>query len=246
MAKVARKVLAPANLDVVDKARDELRSYPEFANIWEAAKPYTMTSFERMFGLYQAVDYVSRAGVPGDFVECGVWRGGSSMNAALTLKSHGDTSRKLYLYDTYEGLPEPSSLDVDYRGETAATKWNALRRGAGSEWCYSGIDEVERNMASTGYPSEHVVFVAGKVEDTIPETVPERIAVLRLDTDWYESTRHELIHLYPKLVSGGVLILDDYGHWQGARRAVDEYFAEHGISLLLNRLDHTGRVAIKR
>jgi hypothetical protein len=75
--------------------------------------------------------------------------------------------------------------------------------------------------------------------------LPEQIAVLRLDTDFYESTRHELRHLYPRLVHGGVLIIDDYGHWAGARKAVDEYIAEEGIRLLLNRIDYTGRIAIK-
>jgi hypothetical protein len=85
----------------------------------------------------------------------------------------------------------------------------------------------------------------GKVEDTIPADIPEKIALLRLDTDWYESTKHELIHLFPRLQKGGVLIIDDYGFWKGARKAVDEYFAENNIQILLNRIDDTGRMAIK-
>ncbi len=109
-------------------------------------------------------------------------------------------------------------------------------------WCYSPLEEVKRNMDSTGYPAAEITYVKGKVEDTLPDAAPAQIAVLRLDTDWYESTRHELEHLYPRLAPGGVLIIDDYGYWSGARKAVDEYF---GDSLLLNRIDNTGRMAIK-
>src|SRR5690606_24776929 len=101
------------------------------------------------------------------------------------------------------------------------------------------------NMVSTGYPMERCHFVEGKVEDTIPATVPDRISLLRLDTDWYESTRHELEHLWPLLQPGGVLIIDDYGHFEGARKAVDEYFLDRSDAPLLNRIDYTGRIAIK-
>ena len=105
------------------------------------------------------------------------------------------------------------------------------------------LDEVAApTCAATGYPAERLHFVEGKVEDTIPEQAPERIALLRLDTDWYESTRHELEHLYPRLSPGGVLIIDDYGHWEGARQAVDEYFKGE---VYLHRIDYTGRLAIK-
>ena len=95
-------------------------------------------------------------------------------------------------------------------------------------------------------PTPGVEFVQGRVENTLPAAAPPEIAVLRLDTDWYESTRHELEHLYPRLVDGGVLIVDDYGYWQGARQAVDEYFGETGEAILLNRIDDTGRIAVKR
>ena len=100
-------------------------------------------------------------------------------------------------------------------------------------------------MALTGFPADRAVFVPGKVEETIPASAPERIALLRLDTDWYESTYHELVHLYPRLEAGGVLILDDYGHFEGARRAVDRYFDENGARPLLTRVDYTARVGVK-
>ena len=100
-------------------------------------------------------------------------------------------------------------------------------------------------MASTGYPANQISYVRGPVEQTIPITVPESIALLRLDTDWHASTRHELDYLFPRLVKGGVLIIDDYGHWQGARKAVDDYIAANKLNLLLSRIDYTGRLAVK-
>ncbi|OUC14486.1 MAG: macrocin O-methyltransferase [Alkalinema sp. CACIAM 70d] len=211
-----------------------------------SVQPYTMTSVERIFALIQAVEYVVRAGIPGDMVECGVWQGGSMMAVAQTLQRLGDTDRDLYLFDTYEGMPQPTEADVDYSGNSAAAEFEAMKKTAdSSDWCYASIEQVQQNLASTGYPMARINLIKGKVEDTIPVQAPEKIAILRLDTDWYESTQHELIHLFPRLVEGGVLIIDDYGHWQGSRRATDEYLAEHKIPLLLNRVDYTARIAVK-
>jgi O-methyltransferase len=112
-------------------------------------------------------------------------------------------------------------------------------------WCNAPMEGVQNVMSKTGYDRDKIHFVQGKVEDTLPSNSPEKIALLRLDTDWYESTRHELIHLFPLLSIDGVIIIDDYGYWQGAKKAVDEYFEEHNIKILLNRIDETGRIAIK-
>ena len=114
-----------------------------------------------------------------------------------------------------------------------------------SRWCHATLDDVQHNMRATGYPQERVHYVQGKVKDTLLKQRPRSVACLRLDTDWYESTRHELEHLFPRLASGGVLILDDYGFWAGQKKAVDEYFAAHGITLLLKRIDANARLAIK-
>ena len=108
------------------------------------------------------------------------------------------------------------------------------------------MEVVKKNIFSIGYDPEKIHFVQGKVEDTIPATIPEKISLLRLDTDWYESTKHELEHLFPRLSKGGILILDDYGHWQGARKAADEYFNNNHISIFLSRADYTGRIAVKQ
>lgn len=213
-------------------------------SIVRRVRPYTVTSLERLAAVVQAVDHVVKHRIPGDFVECGVFRGGSSMAAALALLAHGDTSRTLYLYDTFEGMSEPTDKDQLANGTSARAVLAQDAPGTGY-WCYASLEDVRANLVSTGYPEDKVVYVKGKVEDTIPARIPERIALLRLDTDWYESTRHELIHLYPRLVRNGVLIIDDYGHWAGARAAVDEFLQDLKSPLFLQRIDYTGRMAIK-
>jgi hypothetical protein len=214
---------------------------PGFAAAFERCRAFTMTSPERLFTQYMSVRHMVKHSVPGDVVECGVWKGGSTMMAALALLELGDTARDLYLYDTFEGMPPPTEKDVStHTGLVAAEAWEGWE-----DWCRSPLDEVRRNLASTGYPAERIHYVQGKVEDTIPGTVPERIALLRLDTDWYESTWHELQHLYPLLSPHGVLTIDDYGYWEGAREATDAWLAETGEPLLLARIDSTGRVAVK-
>jgi len=212
--------------------------------IVERVAPFTMTSLERRAGLLGAIDHVVRHRVPGAIVECGVWRGGSMMAAALALMARGDTSRELWLYDTYTGMSEPTAADASHRGESAAAQLARTKRGQGV-WCEAGLDDVRANLLSIGYPQERIHFVEGKVEDTIPATLPGTTALLRLDTDWYESTRHELVHLYPLLSRHGVLVIDDYGHWQGARKAVDEFFASRAEPAFLHRVDYTARLLVK-
>jgi hypothetical protein len=204
-----------------------------------------MTSPERIFALYKAIQYIVANNIPGDVVECGVWKGGSMMAVADTLLSLNDESRHLYLFDTFEGMTEPSENDRNFQ-EIKASKFmqESSKQKEYSVWCYAPIDGVKAAMNSIGYNQEKIHFVQGKVEDTIPERAPSTIALLRLDTDWYESTRHELIHLFPRISPGGVIIIDDYGYWQGARKAVDEYIKENKIPLLLNRIDFTGRIGV--
>ncbi len=208
---------------------------------------HTMTSPARLESLIRAVEHVVKAEVPGALVECGVWRGGSMMAVALTLKRLGVTDRDLYLYDTYTGMTRPTPEDVDsaYDGFSLARMWQRRRSDDGMNWIGVPVEEVREAMASTGYPDARVHLIAGPVEETLPAQAPAEIALLRLDTDWYSSTRHEMEQLYPRLVRGGVLVLDDYGHYPGARRAVDEYLAASGEHLLLQRVDYTGRLAVK-
>jgi O-methyltransferase len=218
---------------------------PEIISTIEKVKPYSMTSSERLAALCEGVEYVCKNNVAGDFVECGVWKGGSCMAAALTFARLG-RDVPIWLYDTFEGMSEPTDLDRDSRTGASAAQLLARSKKfdtASSVRAYSPLEQVQKNLATTGY--QRIKFIKGKVEDTIPSNIPDKICILRLDTDWYESTKHELQHLYPRLVSGGVLILDDYGHWAGARRAVDEYFAVQGLPMLLNRIDYSGRIGVK-
>jgi hypothetical protein len=218
----------------------------ESIDIFDRVRPYTMTSPERAFALIQAVRYVVRANVPGSIVECGVWRGGSMMAVAYALQALGHADKDIYLFDTYEGMARPTAEDICHAGTRALMEFENRKTGKdSSEWCRASLEDVRSNLLGTGYDADRLKFVKGKVEETIPDSAPGQISILRLDTDWYESTRHELIHLYPRLAKGGVLIIDDYGYWRGCRKAVDEYFNETKTPILLNRVDHTGRIAVK-
>ncbi len=218
---------------------------PATIAVFETVEPYTMTGIARIAALRNAVQYISRNGISGDVVECGVWKGGSMMATALTLLELDDTARHLHLFDTFEGMPEPSHLDKDTLGGDARTMYHDIAKEGDGKWCCAGVDEVRDAMALTHYPPSQIHYIQGKVEQTLPSRAPDKIALLRLDTDWYESTYHELIHLYTRLSVGGVLIIDDYGHWQGARKAVDQFIAENRLKLLLNRVDYTARIAVK-
>ncbi|MCO6499701.1 MAG: class I SAM-dependent methyltransferase [Vicingus serpentipes] len=211
-----------------------------FIEFYNKCKAYSTCSIEPMYNLYKSVEYIVKNNISGDLVECGIFKGGSAMMMCYSLIHFGDTKRKVYLYDTFEGMSAPIVLDVDISGETAES---LLAEGLAI--CYSSIEEVKENIEKTNYPKDYVFFIKGKVEDTLPEIIPDKISLLRLDTDWYESTYHELINLYPILEQKGVLIIDDYGHWKGARKAVDKYFKENKIFMLLNRIDYTVRSGIK-
>lgn len=254
MKHVLKKFLQTAGYDIVKyrPTAGKKKDYrlADFAQedwaLVEYIKEYTRTTPERIYALKQAVAYIVKNNIPGDIVECGVWRGGNIMAIARLLHEHKDLSRELYLYDTFEGMSEPTEKDIAFSGEQATDLLNQSEKDDNSSvWCYAGLEDVQANMKSTPYPFEKFHFIQGKVEDTIPANMPERIALLRLDTDWYESTRHELVHLFPRLVKGGVIIIDDYGHWEGARLATDEYLKENNVEILLNRIDYTGRIAVK-
>ena len=219
--------------------------------IVEAALPFTMTGVMRLRALVDSVRYCVEAGVEGAFAECGVWRGGSVLAMIRTLQDAGDTSRDIYLYDTFEGMTEPSDLDISPHEQPALETWQRAQERQEKPWAGFFSEEtfseedVRQRLLATGYPADRLHFVRGRVEDTIPAATADALALLRLDTDWYESTLHEMKHLYPRLARGGVLIVDDYGHWEGARRAVDEHLERAGDRLLLTPVDYSARVAIK-
>lgn len=217
---------------------------PNAASLVRACQGRTMVSLERLVAVIDAARYLARAGVEGDVVECGVWRGGCAMALAGALFDAEDrVPRTLWLYDTFAGMTTPGAEDRTVDGHAAADVLARLRPDDPRRAC--GRDEVHANLLATGWPETRLRLVEGPVEETLPHTRPDRIALLRLDTDWYASTRAELEHLWPRLVPGGVLLVDDYGHWDGCRRAVDEYFEEHAIRMLFARSDYTGRMGVK-
>jgi len=218
--------------------------YDEMAlPIMRAATPYTRTRKEKKYALYLATRYVVENEIPGAIVECGVWRGGSMHIVARTLDAIGDTSRELYLFDTFEGMTPPTDKDLTFSGKPVSELLDGQPKTA-RIWAVASLEDVKEAFEQVPYPDDKIHFIKGPVEESLPEQAPDEIAILRLDTDWYESTRHELLTLFDRLVPGGVLIVDDYGSFQGAKQAVDEFIAETGSRLLLIPLG-PGRIAVK-
>jgi hypothetical protein len=239
------KVEAVFNIEITRVSSHLSDLSPEVRETIERVRPCTMTSLDRLASLSGAIEYAVANRIPGAFVECGVWKGGSTMAAALSYRRLKREDVDLFLFDTFEGMPQPGEEDICRSTGAPARDILAESGNLSHMKCLAPIDEVRRNLQSTGYPAERLHFVQGMVEDTIPAHAPEQISILRLDTDWYASTRHELEHLYPRLAKNGVLIIDDYGDWDGARKAVDEYFATMHLKPLLNRIDNTGRICVK-
>ena len=143
-------------------------------------------------------------------------------------------------------MSTPTDLDVNFHGLKASNKFAKKKMDDGTtQWAYASLNEVKNNLLQTSYDKSKIHFIKGKVENTIPEKSPESISLLRLDTDWYESTKHELTHLFPRLSKNGIIIIDDYGHWRGCKKAVDEYFSENNINIFLNRVDYSARMGLK-
>jgi O-methyltransferase len=245
LGRVRHRGHGPAEAPAADGAHALPIDFDETdAELCARVAEYTMTTPPRIYALRRAVEYVATRPIDGAIVECGVWRGGSMMAVALTLLRLGITDRDLYLFDTFTGMTEPGEEDVKHSGERAADVLAGSSRDS-HDWAVASMDDVREAVLSVGYPEDRIHFVQGRVEDTLPENAPADIALLRLDTDWYASTKHELVHLYPRLAPGGVLIVDDYAYWQGTRQAVDEYLEENALRLLLNRIDYTARIAVR-
>ncbi len=213
----------------------------------EFVAPFTMTPVFKTAELCDAVRHIVRAGISGAFVECGVWRGGSMMAVAHTLLQEGVRDRELFLFDTFAGMTKPTASDISITSGVEATAlYDArLRADGGTDWCHATQQDVLTNMKMTNYPPTRIHLKPGIVENTIPSEAPEKIALLRLDTDWYESTLHELEHLYDRIMPGGILIIDDYDSWQGARKAADQFFENRKTRLYLHRMGgRLGRIAV--
>jgi len=223
-------------LDFTDDEREVL----------SAVREYTMTSAARVVSLVRAVDYLVSERIPGDFVECGVAAGGSVMAMAIRLKMLGAADRRIWLYDTFAGMSEPTDEDRGRFGEPAAARYHKRLKDGVSTWINHPLEQVKAAVSTTGYPEHLIEYVKGKVEDTLPERRPHALALLRMDTDWHASTAAEMEYLWPLLAPGGIAIADDYYRWRGSRKAIDEYLSTRRIRVFWARIDEHAAIAVKQ
>lgn len=210
---------------------------------------FTGTGLARAQSLMAATKYIVKNQIPGDFIECGIAAGGSSMLMALTLLRLDAEHRNIYMYDLFGEFPPFNDYDFEISsGKSVSEYKDRLDKGESDvvkNWSFTSLEEVQKNMRSTHYPSEHLHYCKGDVSKTLMNSPHQEVALLRLDTDFYESTKFELETLYPKIVTGGIVIIDDYGHWNGSKRAVDEYFSELKIQPFMNIIDYSARLIVK-
>lgn len=186
-----------------------------------------------------AVQYVIKNNIDGVFIECGVGDGQFERIWINELKKY-NTVRDIYMYDTFSGLTMPGKYD--YTCEKASWNMNKdevlktwekqIIDDKTNGWCYTPLEKVKESLEMTGYPSNKLHYIVGDVLQTLqhPENIPDKIAILRLDTDWYESSKFELEQMYDSVVRGGLIIFDDYYHWDGQRRATDEFFTARNLN----------------
>jgi hypothetical protein len=258
--KILRSALGKLGFEVRRIGPERLGYEIEEEALAAAAKvrPYTMLSPERLITLYQQAVHCETANVPGDFVECGVWKGGSVALMALANLKRGKARRRIQLFDAFSEICEP---DAKVDGERALQETAQLSPGAGTSGKLKALTGFYDTMGGpgtlegnkdllervVGYDGRFLEFHKGWFQDTLPKDAPSMgpIALLRLDGDWYASTKVCLDFLYDKVVKGGFVIIDDYGTYEGCRKAVDEFRAARGITDFLSHIDQTGRYWIK-
>src|ERR1051325_1289209 len=210
---------------------------------------HTMLSYERLVTLYQQAVFCEQNGIAGSFVECGTWKGGAVGLMALANLNHGSRRRHIHLFDSFEGIPEPDQA-VD--GKVAVDE--AIKVGGRADgklvalpWLVGSLETNKELLEQTvGYDPAYLHYHQGWFQDTVPRDAAGTgaIAVLRLDGDWYASTKVCLEHLYDRGTSGGFLIIDDYGCLEGCGKATDEFLKARDIRVFINHIDRTGRYLI--
>lgn len=197
---------------------------------YNIVKPFSATSRERIYGLYECLEIIRKDKIKGDMVECGIWKGGNILGICEYLHYHNIDDVVVWGYDTFSGMTQPTSRDIDISGIKAIDVFEQVK-------CDCSYKDVITILEKTNFPKDRIKLVIGDVLETLNNNIPENISLLRLDTDWYESTKKELEILYPKLVNGGYLIVDDFGHWKGSQTATLEYFNNN---FEYKMLDYTG------
>ena len=231
----------------LDKNLPELSSFEK--KLLHDVSGLTMTGPDRIFALMKSIEFIQKNNVKGDFVECGVWRGGNLIIFQKFIDKY-KLKKKIYAYDTFKGMSEPETVDKTFDEKKAKQLLNNLMKKKINKkdnilFAYSSKKDVIQNF-KTKTRSNNLKCIEGKVEDTlkIKKNLPKKIAILRLDTDWYRSTKIELEKLYPIVQKNGIIIIDDYGYWKGARKAVDEFFKKKNVVIF--KIDFTGRMIIKK
>ncbi|WP_415320606.1 TylF/MycF/NovP-related O-methyltransferase [Candidatus Pelagibacter sp. Uisw_092] len=241
--KITKKNYGLNDFPIVEATKDEIE-------LLNTSSKYSMTSLPRRWALINAIKQVKNQNIEGDFVECGVWKGGNLI-IYNNLNKKYQLQKNIFGYDTFSGMSEPTIHDNNFLNINAKKEWESNNNNSSnvnnSFNCYSSLEEVKKNIlhATKNSSLENTKLILGKVEETldINENLPQKISILRLDTDWYESTKKELEILYPKLVKGGILIIDDYGQWKGSKKAVDEYFKNENV--IKHFIDFSCRMIIK-
>ena len=217
-----------------------------FLKYYRICKEFSINvSYQRYLSLFQSLQYILKNKIKGDIVECGVFRGGSAMMICYILRFFLVKNKKVWLYDTYEGMSSPSAVDTDLNNKKAEDFLKIKKiENINNVWAFSSLNSVKNNIKKTNFNIKNCVFVKGKVETTLKKKTPKSISLLRLDTDFYKSTQAELKYLYNLVSPGGIIIIDDYGHWKGCKIAVDQFFKNKKNILFLN-IDYTGIIGIK-
>jgi len=252
--KIIKKILNHFNLELKTKHNPNVLTFDnsnivKFENLYRICKKESLNiSKERFLTLYQSINYVFKNDIQGDFVECGIFKGGSSMMMAhmLAEQFQSQKNQKIWMYDTFEGMANASKYDENIDNQKAFIELDRIKKkeNLNDIWAYSSLDYVKNNLKKTNIDEDKLIYIKGLVEETLYKRKPKEIALLRLDTDFYESTKSELEILYPLLQKGGILIIDDYGHWKGCKKAVDEYFLNKK-DIFFQQIDYSGIVGVK-
>lgn len=222
-----------------------------FQQAAERVRPYTMLSQARLYSLFRQAVYCEENGITGAFVECGVWKGGAVALMAMANLTYGKTRRDIHLFDAFDNICEPDQAVDGERAVAETQKWakkgNANGRlvpldGFYDQFGGAGTLEGNRELLenNVGYEAVRLHFHKGWFQDTLPADAKDidKIAILRIDGDWYASTKVCLDFLFEKVVRGGFIIIDDYGAYEGCRKAVDEFFAARNLHLFMNQIDN--------
>ena len=252
--KIIKRILDHFNLELKTKHNSNVLTFDnsniiKFENLYQICKKESLNiSKERFLTLYQSINYVFNNDIHGDFVECGIFKGGSAMMMAYMLAENleSEKNQKIWMYDTFEGMANASKYDENIDNQKAFIELDKIKKKENSNdiWAYSSLNYVKNNLKKTNINENNLIYIKGLVEETLHKSKPEGIALLRLDTDFYESTKIELELLYPLLQKGGILIVDDYGHWKGCKKAVDEYFLNKK-DIFFQQIDYSGIVGVK-